>query len=509
MPEHDFDRIQPASLDLPVASPVTPAIPPAREARPVEGATLLIGLLAALAVAVVFLLPRFVGEAPSPEAAPAPATAAAASTPPPAAPAASPAAQQSPWEEAQRERERAAAKQALDALLPIQFELEERNVSAWARAEFAAATALARQGDEAYRAMRYPDARSRYEEATAQLRALQAGIGERLAARLGAGDAAFAAGDAAAATAAYAEAAAIEPGDTRATRGLARSARLEELESLLADGQARDAAGDATTAVERYRAALAIDAEWEPARQALAGLESRITAEQSAARTSAGYAALAAGRPEEARREFQTAIRAGAGAAARDGLQQAEFQLAQGRIGGFLSAAEAAERAEDWPRAITTYEAALAEDATLGTAQEGRQRARTRLALDEALARLVAEPQRLGSEAGRKAADTLIRSAAAVPDPGPRLSAQIAEARKTLAAMRTEVAVQLRSDGQTEVVLLRVGSLGSFGNKDLRLLPGSYVAVGRRDGYRDVRVEFTVRPGEAPPPVTVQCGQRV
>ena len=511
MPEHDFDRIQPASLDLPVASPPNASVPTAREARPGAGAPLLIGLLVALAAAVVFLLPRFVGDSPAPAPTGTPgATSAPVAAAAPSAPAsrAAPDAQ-SPWEEAQRERERAAAKQALDALLPIQFELEERKVSKWAQTEFAAATELAKRGDEAYRTMRYPEAASLYQQAGAQLQALRDGIGERLAARLTAGDAAFEAGDAAAATAAYGEAAAIEPGNARAERGLARSARLDELRSLLAAGGEREAAGNSGGAAERYRAALSIDPDWEPARKALGALEQRLAAEQSAAKTSAGYAALAAGRPEEARRAFQEAIRAGAGSAAREGLQQADFQLAQGRIGALLSAASAAERAEDWPLAIRKYEAALAEDAALGPAQEGKQRASTRRALDEALARIAAEPQRLASEQGRKAADTLIASAAAITDPGPRLSAQLAEARKTLATMRTEVAVELRSDGKTEVVLLRVGSLGSFADKDLRLLPGSYVAVGRREGYRDVRVEFTVRPGQAPPPVTVQCGQKV
>ncbi len=399
MPEHDFDRIQPASLDLPVAPPANASVPAAREARPGEGASLLIGLLVALAAAVVFLLPRFVGDPPAPaarESSGETSAPAAVTAPAPPASRTAPGAQ-SPWEEAQRERERTAAKQALDALLPIQFELEERKVSSWAQTEFAAATELAKQGDEAYRTMRYPEAASLYQQAGAQLQALRGGIGERFAARLAAGDAAFAAGDAAAATAAFGDAAAIEPGNAQAERGLARSARLDELRALLADGGEREAAGDSGSAAERYRAALAIDAEWEPARKALDALERRLAAEQSAAKTSAGYAALAAGRPEDARRAFQEAIRAGAGSAAREGLQQAEFQLVQGRIGALLSAASAAERAEDWPLAISKYEAALSEDATLGPAQDGKQRAGTRRALDEALNRITAEPQRLAS----------------------------------------------------------------------------------------------------------------
>jgi len=75
--------------------------------------------------------------------------------------------------------------------------------------------------------------------------------------------------------------------------------------------------------------------------------------------------------------------------------------------------------------------------------------------------------------------------------------------------MRTELPVQLRSDGKTDVIVFRVGSLGSFAEKQLSLLPGDYVAVGRRDGFRDVRVEFSLRPGKPMATVMVQCGQKI
>jgi hypothetical protein len=122
---------------------------------------------------------------------------------------------------------------------------------------------------------------------------------------------------------------------------------------------------------------------------------------------------------------------------------------------------------------------------------------------------MVAEPGKLASDSARRAADTLIASASAIPDPGPRLSGQIGAARRTLAAMRTEMPVQLRSDGKTDVIVFRVGSLGSFAERSLSLLPGDYVAVGRRDGFRDVRVEFSLRPGQSTAPVVVQCGQKI
>ncbi len=509
MSNHDFDRIQPAALDV-AQDPIPAAVvPQGRDGSSAQGAALLLGGLVLLAAAVVFVLPGYVSEAaaPAPRSAENPAPADAAKAADRTAPAAT--AGQSPWQQAQADRERAESKAALDALLAVQYGLQERKVESWAPTEFAAATAIAQQGDAAYRESRFAAATALYRDGEAQLKSLRDGIPARLEARLAAADAAFAAGDQAAALAAFGEAAAIEPANERARNGLARAARLDQLNSLRGAGTAQESSGQFGPAAASYREALALDGAWEPARAALAAVEAKISAERSAARVSSGYSALAAGHLEEARGEFRSALALGAGTAAREGLQQAEFQLGQQGIGALLQAATEAQGAEDWKQALQSYEAALAIDASLGPARSGRERARTRLALDEALTRLAAQPAKLASDNARSAADKLIAAAASIPDPGARLSAQIAKARSALVSMRTEIPVQLRSDGTTDVIVFRVGSLGSFTEKQIELLPGDYVVVGRRDGYRDVRVEFALRPGAPPPPVTVQCGQKI
>ena len=58
-------------------------------------------------------------------------------------------------------------------------------------------------------------------------------------------------------------------------------------------------------------------------------------------------------------------------------------------------------------------------------------------------------------------------------------------------------------------VRLNTHTAGGVTDKALELLPGDYVAVGRRTGYRDVRIAFRVRPGQAPGEVLVQCVEKV
>ena len=69
----------------------------------------------------------------------------------------------------------------------------------------------------------------------------------------------------------------------------------------------------------------------------------------------------------------------------------------------------------------------------------------------------------------------------------------------------TPIAVHLTSDQLTEVTLYRVGALGAFMSKDVELRPGTYTAIGSRDGYRDVRRTFTVVPGRTIASVNVIC----
>jgi hypothetical protein len=92
-----------------------------------------------------------------------------------------------------------------------------------------------------------------------------------------------------------------------------------------------------------------------------------------------------------------------------------------------------------------------------------------------------------------------------VERPGTRLAAQVAALDGLLAESRTPVAVRLVSDGKTEVVVLRHGPLGSFRERSVDLLPGTYAVVGRRRGYRDVRRTLVVPRGRSPEPLVVRC----
>ena len=147
----------------------------------------------------------------------------------------------------------------------------------------------------------------------------------------------------------------------------------------------------------------------------------------------------------------------------------------------------------------------LAGDGTLLFAQTGIERAQARAGLDAKLANLIDNPTLLFGDSVLADARALVETASAEPEKGPRLTSQIEQLGQLIELASKPIAVRLESDQITNVTLYRVGSLGAFASKELELRPGTYTVIGSRDGYRDVRQTFTVRPGRDIPPINVVC----
>ena len=60
-------------------------------------------------------------------------------------------------------------------------------------------------------------------------------------------------------------------------------------------------------------------------------------------------------------------------------------------------------------------------------------------------------------------------------------------------------------ENATRVTIQRVGEFGPFTRRELDLKPGRYTIVGSRAGYRDVRHDFTVAPGQEVQTISGRC----
>ncbi len=192
-----------------------------------------------------------------------------------------------------------------------------------------------------------------------------------------------------------------------------------------------------------------------------------------------------------------------------DGLARAEAGLRRGAIAAHHENALGLETQENWRAAAEHYAAVLEIDPTVKFAQDGQARAGERAELSERIDRHIANPGRLSSETVLGEASALLSRASAIEEAGPRLRRQVEELGRWVEAFSTPVRAQLRSDNLTEVVVYKVGRLGTFSERALDLRPGTYTVVGSRQGYRDVRRQLIIEPGEAPEPLRVRCEEKI
>jgi tetratricopeptide (TPR) repeat protein len=213
----------------------------------------------------------------------------------------------------------------------------------------------------------------------------------------------------------------------------------------------------------------------------------------------AGLAALNAGRLAEARTHLTRARELRPDSSEVSAALQRVADTGTGR-----STAELADKAsrlvaeERWTEALAIYEEALARDPSLQFAQAGRAAVAPRAELGKRLQGLAADEVRFEAE-------QLLVRARAVPNQGPVIRSQISRLELLLPTFNQPVMLSLESDNATEVAIQRVGSFGAFDRRDVTLKPGKYTVTGKRSGFRDVRREITVSPGQGSQTIVIRC----
>ncbi len=465
------------------------------------GAAAIVGGIAAIAF-VFFALPRWVeSEQPA-------RYKQAASTVP-----AKPAAQ----EEVKKEVDFAAlarAKQdADDRRGPIEERLKKltaRAAEQWGGAEFKRANEELAAGDKDYQAREYITALEHFNAIEPLLTTLEKRAGEVLSAQLKGGATALQEGRSADAKTAFGLAVKIQPGNKAAEHGLKRANTLDEVLKLVAGAERMEKESNPVGAVEQFRKALALDAEAPRATDGIARIEARFAADAFASTMARGYGALAKADYAGARSAFEAARRVRPNAPEiPTALRQIEQEQRTGVISAKLDVAREHESQERWADALKEYRAVVELDSTVAAAQEGIARVTPRSALNEQLELYMTQPERLFSQPVRAAARDTLARATGIANPGPVLQKQVTTLKDWIARADVPVPVALQSDNVTQVTIYRVGPLGTFAERSLELVPGSYTVVGTRPGYRDVRREINVRPGAAPEPVVIRCEDRI
>ncbi len=408
------------------------------------------------------------------------------------------------------ERARFNAEMILGELLSNFETLEQRGVMRWAGPQFLRAKEFYGKGDKAYLERDYIAAEGHYLDAISVLDPLFEQIEPEFRKALSGAQAAFEAEDWPEALRLYELAVAITANDPEARAGYERVKNLESVLRLVDQGLDYEKDLELEAAEASFQQAVAIDPLWAPAVDGLARVQRTRLEMEFDQRMSEGFDALADGDFLAARAAFRVAERLIPDSPEpADGLLQVDQGLRLQNIRVLEQEAVSLEQDEHWEAAATTYEEILKVDGNLTFAIDGLSNARDMSALHKQLDDYISEPDKLSAPSVQKKATLLVVDITRMPDIGPRLAAQRDELSRLLKRAVTPIPVALVSDNLTTVSVYRVGNLGSFTRRQLELRPGTYVAVGIRPGFRDVRREFRVAPEIDMQPIVVRCEERI
>ncbi len=429
-----------------------------------------------------------------------------------------------------------AARSHFDARLAA---LDARNAGVWGGQAYAGAKAREAEAIGADEAGSTSLAAQKLAEGERLLGEVEQSAPSALAAELASGERELKAGNGAAARQAFELASRIDPSNSQAADGLKRTQALDGTLPLLVDGMNAESAHDYARAARDYRQLLSSDPGNVKAQAGLRRATAALGTDQYSKAVGIGLDALRDGRLQAARQAFELAHRVNhRGREAEEGLERVSDAMQARELSRLQSRGMVLEAQQRWGEALQVYEQALDIDPSLSFAQQGKTRVAARMStepvhlasagpaiglagarpapagltvpdLASRMQALIDDPRSLDSPAVRAEAAALIRESDAM-QPASGLQRQMAG---RLAALLLEydktVRLSLTSDNVTEVEIPQIGSFGTFSRREIDLKPGTYTVIGTRAGYRDVRRDVTIEPGQETQTISVSCQEPI
>ncbi|MEC8955685.1 MAG: protein kinase [Pseudomonadota bacterium] len=396
------------------------------------------------------------------------------------------------------------------ANLLLEFNLlEDKGAEKWANSIFQSMRNNYNYGDSAYLDGNYDSAFKYYEAAFEESKRLSGRIDQELTINLEAGKNALDNNKYNDAIGHFDIVTTIEPNNQDYTHYYKRALNLEEVLNLNSQSTALLREGKFEYAREIILTALQLDSEFRPSKDLLQEIDANITRDRFEKRMSEGFIALERLDFQSARVLFSDAKRLYPDSSEPiDAMLQLEQIEKDILISDLVENIKGYEETEQWEIAVTSYQELLRIDKDMRLAKDGLFNASERLGLHNKLQAYIDDYDTLSdSQVMQQAIDLLVK--VSVFEKKPRLTSQIKELSRLLKRANTPIEVNFLSDNLTNVTVYRVGNFNFFLEKLVSLRPGQYVAVGARDGYRDVRIEFTVAPEIELKPIVIICEEPI
>tara|TARA_Y100000031_G_scaffold42631_1_gene48999 strand:+ start:2821 stop:4368 length:1548 start_codon:yes stop_codon:yes gene_type:complete len=147
---------------------------------------------------------------------------------------------------------------------------------------------------------------------------------------------------------------------------------------------------------------------------------------------------------------------------------------------------------DNWDRAHQAFSKAKSIDPTNTTAIEGERIAGQVLDGLKGLDSFLERPARLSSQTVAAAAKQLLASLQHLTAISKNLKNRSVQVFELIKQANKPVEVMVKSDGKTDISVLRIGIVGKTLEKIIKLRPGNYTFEGKRAGYKSKLVKLTV-----------------
>jgi serine/threonine protein kinase len=398
------------------------------------------------------------------------------------------------------------AEQKMGEFLNLKNELDNKGAAQWGGAGYTEMIAFAKRGDQFLLDQAYHSAAQNYSAAIAQAKTLADQSDEALEKLLEQGHQALDEGDGARALENFRMALMIDAHNATAQHGLKKAKTIEAVMKLMASGRQHENNNKLSFAHTDYEEAFRLDPESDKVRRALNRVKTLIKEQEFAALMSDGLTALHNNDYRLARTKLlQAKSFKPDSQEIRDALNQVDEALRLARIEKLRHTALAAEKTENWEQALSAYFEILHIDATIEFASVGKQRSVEQIQIAKRIKYYLEKPDILASDRQLKNAVQLLDQARQIKPQGVRLAAQIKKLSRLIEAAQTPIKLTIASDNFTDVAVYKIARLGRFSIKELNLRPGTYIVVGARDGYQDVRQKIVIKPGQKPVQISIIC----
>ncbi len=398
----------------------------------------------------------------------------------------------------------------LGEYMQLKQKLETKGASQWGNQIYADMSQLADEADQFLIEKQYAPAAAKYAAASAKAQELVNQMAPVLKRLLIEGQDALEEGNGELAEEKFSIALLIDPSNATAKKSLQRAKNTEAIMQLLESGNRHEAAGNLAAASTDYQDAVKLDPASKRAQASLTRVDEQLREQKYQQLMSEGLTAVHRKDHQLARQKLRQALKIRPESReARESLAQVDQSIRLSQIETYRRQAAASEKSENWQQAFSAYQKVLEIDPNVAFAVQGKQRASKHMRINKRLDFFLQQPTALESDRQLENALELVAEIEALETPGPRLREQFNQLVGIVNAAKTPVKIVLESDTFTDVAVYKVGKLGRFSSRELRLRPGSYTVVGTRNGYQDVRKKIIVKPEQGPIRVIIRCEVKI